>query len=116
MEFGPADLPYLEAPEAEPGFELRFEKLPQLVEGLLGENDLIELERVDPDALLLGQPFDQRVANEVETRDAARTAEGAVLINENGIQNADAEDGNWFIRDGIIVVPKNGVIQPGARV
>jgi len=46
----------------------------------------------------------------------ARVGEGAVLINEDNIQEADAEDGNWFIRDGIIVVPKNGVIPAGTRV
>lgn len=46
----------------------------------------------------------------------ARVGEGCVLINENNTEHADAEDGSWYIRDGIVVVPKNGVIPPGTRI
>jgi len=38
------------------------------------------------------------------------------LINEAKVVDADAEDGSWFIRDGIIIVPKNAVIKDGTIV
>jgi glucose-1-phosphate adenylyltransferase len=44
----------------------------------------------------------------------ARIGDGARLVNERNIEH---EDGNgYFIRGGIIVVPKNGVIRPGVVV
>ena len=44
----------------------------------------------------------------------ARIGDGARLVNE---RNIDHEDGKgYFIRSGIIVVPKNGVIRPGVVV
>jgi len=43
----------------------------------------------------------------------ARIGDGAHLTNEAGVQEADGN--GYFIRDGIIVVPKDGVIQPGTR-
>jgi glucose-1-phosphate adenylyltransferase len=44
----------------------------------------------------------------------ARIGDGARLTNEAGIQDADGD--GYFIRDGIIVVPKDGVIRAGTRV
>jgi len=44
----------------------------------------------------------------------ARIGDGAQLVNEAGIQHADGD--GYFIRDGIIVVPKDGVVKPGTRV
>jgi glucose-1-phosphate adenylyltransferase len=44
----------------------------------------------------------------------ARIGDGARLVNEAGIDHADGD--GYYIRDGIIVVPKDGVIQPGAVV
>ncbi len=41
----------------------------------------------------------------------ARIGDGARLVNEGRIQTADGE--GYYIRDGIIVVPKDGVVQPG---
>lgn len=38
------------------------------------------------------------------------------LLNQAGVENLDAEDGSYFIRDGIIIVPKNGVIKDGTEV
>jgi len=40
----------------------------------------------------------------------ARIGDGARLVNENGVDNADGD--GYYIRGGIIVVPKGGVIQP----
>lgn len=41
---------------------------------------------------------------------------GAKLLNEAGIQHADGEGGSYFIREGIIIVPKNAVIRDGAVI
>jgi glucose-1-phosphate adenylyltransferase len=44
----------------------------------------------------------------------ARIGDGARLVNEKGIQEADGD--GYHIRNGIIVVPKDGTIQPGTVV
>jgi glucose-1-phosphate adenylyltransferase len=44
----------------------------------------------------------------------ARIGDGARLVNESGIEQADGE--GYYIRNGIIIVPKDGVIQPGTTV
>jgi glucose-1-phosphate adenylyltransferase len=44
----------------------------------------------------------------------ARIGDGARLVNDAGVQRADG-DGYW-IRDGVIIVPKDGVIKPGTQV
>jgi glucose-1-phosphate adenylyltransferase len=44
----------------------------------------------------------------------ARIGDGARLVNEKGIQEADGN--GYYIRGGIIVVPKGGTIQPGTIV
>ena len=44
----------------------------------------------------------------------ARIGAGARLVNEKNIDHADGD--GYFIRGGIIVVPKNGVIRPGVVV
>ncbi len=41
----------------------------------------------------------------------ARIGDGARLVNEAGVQHADG--GGYYIRDGIIIVPKDGVIKAG---
>lgn len=38
------------------------------------------------------------------------------LVNESGAENHDAPDGSYFIREGIIIVPKNSVIADGTIV
>ncbi|MFS8085247.1 MAG: glucose-1-phosphate adenylyltransferase [Acidobacteriota bacterium] len=38
------------------------------------------------------------------------------LLNEAGVENADGPDGTYFIRDRIIIVPKNGLIPDGTVV
>jgi glucose-1-phosphate adenylyltransferase len=38
------------------------------------------------------------------------------LLNEVGVENADGPDGNYYIRDRIIIVPKNGLIPDGTVV
>ncbi len=44
----------------------------------------------------------------------ARIGDGARLINERGIQDADGD--GYHIRNGIIIVPKGGVVKPGTVV
>jgi glucose-1-phosphate adenylyltransferase len=44
----------------------------------------------------------------------ARIGDGARLVNERGVEHADGE--GYYIRGGIIVVPKGGVIPPGMVV
>jgi glucose-1-phosphate adenylyltransferase len=44
----------------------------------------------------------------------ARIGDGARLVNERGVQEADGN--GYYIRSGIIVVPKGGVIAPGTIV
>jgi glucose-1-phosphate adenylyltransferase len=44
----------------------------------------------------------------------ARIGDGARLVNERGVDHADGD--GYYIRDGIIVVPKDGVIKPGTVV
>lgn len=46
----------------------------------------------------------------------ARIGSEVRLLNEAGNLNADAEDKSYFIRDGIIIVPKNAVIRNGVVV
>jgi len=43
----------------------------------------------------------------------ARIGDGAQLTNEAGVEQADGD--GYYIRDGIIVVPKDGVVKPGTR-
>jgi glucose-1-phosphate adenylyltransferase len=43
----------------------------------------------------------------------ARIGDGAQLTNDAGVRHADGD--GYYIRDGIIVVPKDGVIKPGTR-
>jgi glucose-1-phosphate adenylyltransferase len=44
----------------------------------------------------------------------ARIGDGARLVNERNVDHADGA--GWYIRGGIIVVPKGGVIPPGTVV
>jgi glucose-1-phosphate adenylyltransferase len=46
----------------------------------------------------------------------ARIGSGVRLLNEARVIDADAEDGSYYIRDGIIIVPKNAVIRDGTIV
>ena len=41
----------------------------------------------------------------------ARIADGVRLTNDDNVLNADGD--NWYIRDGIIVVPKGAVVTKG---
>jgi len=44
----------------------------------------------------------------------ARIGDGASLTNDAGVAHADGD--GFYIRDGIVIVPKDGVIKPGMRI
>ena len=46
----------------------------------------------------------------------ARIGAGVRLLNAAGELNADSEDKSYYIRDGIIIIPKNAVIRTGTVV
>ena len=46
----------------------------------------------------------------------ARIGNGVRLVNESNIVDADGDDKSYYIRDGIIIVPKNCVIRDGTVV
>jgi glucose-1-phosphate adenylyltransferase len=46
----------------------------------------------------------------------ARIGNNARLLNEAGVAVADSPDKSYYIRDGIIIVPKNAVIQDGTVI
>jgi glucose-1-phosphate adenylyltransferase len=45
-----------------------------------------------------------------------RIGAGVRLVNESGIEHADGDNGNYHIRDRIIIVPKNAIIPDGTVV
>jgi glucose-1-phosphate adenylyltransferase len=44
----------------------------------------------------------------------ARIGDDVRLVNDAGVAEADGD--GYYIRDGVIIVPKDGVIKPGTRV
>ena len=46
----------------------------------------------------------------------ARIGSNTRMVNEAGTVFADGEGGSYYIRDGIIIVPKNAVIQDGTVI
>jgi glucose-1-phosphate adenylyltransferase len=46
----------------------------------------------------------------------ARIGSGVRLLNEAGVLHADAEDKSYYIREGIIIVPKNALIPSGTII
>jgi glucose-1-phosphate adenylyltransferase len=45
-----------------------------------------------------------------------RIGSGARLLNEAGVVQADGDGGSYFIRDGIIIIPKNAIIKDGTVI
>ena len=46
----------------------------------------------------------------------ARIGANVRLLNEEGVDSFDDPNGSYFIRDRIIIVPKNGLIPDGTVV
>ena len=72
--------------------------------------DYFELERTDPSQLPMGIGRNCVIDRAIIDKNA-RIADGVVITPEGKPPNLDAE--NYFIRDGIVVVPKNAVIPAG---
>jgi glucose-1-phosphate adenylyltransferase len=45
-----------------------------------------------------------------------RIGKNVKLLNRDKIENYDAPDRSYFIRDGIILIPKNGIIADGTEI
>jgi glucose-1-phosphate adenylyltransferase len=45
-----------------------------------------------------------------------RIGKNVQLINSRGVENEDGENGCYFIREGIIIIPKNAVIKDGTII
>lgn len=45
-----------------------------------------------------------------------RIGKGVKLLNQAGVEHKDCEHGSYYIRDGIIIVPKNSVIPDGTEI
>jgi glucose-1-phosphate adenylyltransferase len=46
----------------------------------------------------------------------ARIGNNVNLINQHNIETAEGENGSWFIREGIIIVPKTATIEDGTVI
>ena len=46
----------------------------------------------------------------------ARIGAGVRLVNDQNLPDQIAPDGSWHIRDGIIIVPKNGIVRDGTVI
>jgi glucose-1-phosphate adenylyltransferase len=46
----------------------------------------------------------------------ARIGKNARLLNESGVVEVDGQGGSYFIRDSLIIVPKNAVIADGTVI
>lgn len=87
------------------------------------------------DVVLMGNDFyeedDLRAANAAKGIDAAGIGEdcvieraiidknariGAGCVLKGGTSRPDEDGDGWFIRDGIVIVPKDGVVKKGTRV
>jgi glucose-1-phosphate adenylyltransferase len=77
---------------------------------LMGANHFESLDEIRAHDTPIGVGRDCQIRNAIIDFNA-RIGDGCRLLNEGGIQDADAD--NWSIRDGIIVVPKDATIPPG---
>jgi glucose-1-phosphate adenylyltransferase len=61
----------------------------------------------------IGIGSDSVVTNAIVDKNA-RIGRGVRIINEAGVKNADGD--GYFIREGIVIVPKNGCLRDGTVV
>jgi glucose-1-phosphate adenylyltransferase len=45
-----------------------------------------------------------------------RIGKNVQLVNKNRIENADSPDGSYYIREGIVIIPKNAMVRDGTVV
>jgi glucose-1-phosphate adenylyltransferase len=86
---------------------------------LMGSDDYQSIEEMTADTAI-GLPRigigENTVIRRAIVDKNARIGSGVKLINEAGIEEADAADKSYFIRDRIIIIPKNAVIKDGTVV
>src|SRR5258708_25321059 len=83
---------------------------------LLLRADFYEAEHEAPylrDAPKLGIGRDVELDRVIVDKNA-RIGDGARLVNESGVDHADGD--GYFIRNGVVIVPKDGVIKPNTRI
>jgi glucose-1-phosphate adenylyltransferase len=84
---------------------------------VLGADYYESLDEIDR-AHARGQPpigiGGESVLNRAIVDKNARVGRGVRLVNEAAVQEKDGE--GWFIRDGIVIVPKDGVIPDGTVI
>jgi glucose-1-phosphate adenylyltransferase len=66
-----------------------------------------------PGAPPVGIGADCEITNAIIDKNA-RIGRGVQILNEKGVREADGD--GWFIRDGIVVVPKNSVLTDGTVI
>ncbi len=72
--------------------------------------DYFELDQTDPSQPPIGIGKNCVIDRAIIDKNA-RIADGVVITPEGKLPNLDAD--NYFIRDGLVVIPKNAVIPPG---
>ena len=114
-----------------------------IINGVHARNSIIGLRsRIDEgtrieDSIVMGadyfESFDELTKNTAENRPNtgigknsivrraiidknARIGNNVRLLNKNNLETAADENGCWFIRDGIIIVPKGAVINDGTEI
>jgi glucose-1-phosphate adenylyltransferase len=70
-------------------------------------------ESVDPEPIALGIGRNVMLDRVIVDKNA-RIGDGARLVNEKKVENADGD--GYYIRDGIVIVPKGGTVKPGTVI
>jgi glucose-1-phosphate adenylyltransferase len=95
------------------GIRMNIQTGAQITDSVLLGADVYEDEPPPAGAPFLGIGRDV-VLNRVVIDKNARIGDGARLTNEKGVDHADGD--GYYIRGGIVVVPKGGIIRPGTVV
>jgi glucose-1-phosphate adenylyltransferase len=86
---------------------------------LMGSDDYQSIEEMAAD-ITVGLPRigigENTVIRRAIVDKNARIGSGVRLLNEAGVEEADATDKSYYIRDRIIIIPKNAVIKDGTVV
>ncbi|MDA2931279.1 glucose-1-phosphate adenylyltransferase [Acidobacteria bacterium AH-259-O06] len=83
----------------------------EIVNTLMMGTDLYDTDSDQPIPLGVGRG--SSIKNAIIDKNA-RIGEGVQICNASGIQELDAE--NYYIRDGIVIIPKNAVIEDGTVI
>jgi glucose-1-phosphate adenylyltransferase len=114
-----------------------------ILNGVFARNSIIGLRsRLDPgvrveDSIIMGSDYYETIDELHENAESGRINIGigrnsiirraiidknvrigrdVQLLNESRVNNFDGPGGSYYIRDGIIIIPKNGVIEDGTVI